>query len=90
MDDDRMVKSAWTPEVRANAKDLSFSRKPARTRASPAREPARGGREGDAAHRWRNDPRGTGTRARVTSRGTFGATTTTTAAATTAAGDGNG
>ena len=64
MDDDRMVKSAWTPEVRANAKDLSFSRKPARTRARATREPARGGREGDAAHRWRNDPRGTGTRAR--------------------------
>jgi len=90
MDDDRMVKSAWTPEVRANAKDLSFFRKPARTRARATREPARGGREGDAAHRWRNDPRGTGTRARVTSRGTFGATTTTTAAVTTATGDGNG
>jgi len=42
MDDDRMVKSAWTPEVRANAKDLSFFRKPARTRAPATREPARG------------------------------------------------
>ena len=43
---------------------------------SNARARTTAGREGETTHRWRNDPRGTGTRAGVTSRGTFATTTT--------------
>lgn len=62
MDDDRMVKSAWTPEVRMHAIIFFvFMRAVARSRT---RARTTGGGEGETTHRWRNDPRGTGTCAR--------------------------
>ena len=56
-----------------NARDRFYSR--SRTQSN-ARARTTAGREGETTHRWRNDPRGAGTRAGVTSRGTFATTTT--------------